>query len=79
MGIMSYMAICEKYSERGYEKRLTPERQSFFAPYAVYSLWGRTPSNTPASGYALRNASCMRQVVGVGDLDFCNVLLFRWL
>ena len=38
------------------QKRLALMRQSFFAPCAVYSLRGRTPSNTPASG--LRPPKC---------------------
>ena len=37
-------------------------RQPFFAPCAVYSLRGRTPSNTPGSG--LRPPKCIMYEAG---------------
>ena len=48
MGIMSYMAICEKYSERGYEKKA----DAFAPAFPVLFIEGADPLKHPWVGLA---------------------------
>ena len=52
MWIMSYMAICKKYSERGYEKKADAFAPAFFRTLCCLFIEGADPLKHPWVGLA---------------------------